>query len=183
LNHLLEVSQYSSEVALPVPDHNDLYLERREGLYLVQARGGRRGRTLKFSKWQCQQVFQCFWHCRPLAVAGLQQSLCQVTATTARYSSLKSTNRVIFRSEGVKFAAYCLVPKLEQPFHTVHSAMSISEEAECRQPPMQWQDLAEGEGGSCLHLIWAACTLLQRARWKWCLSVPDSHKVLYRCKT
>ena len=37
--------------------------------------------------------------------------------------------------------------------------------------------------GRCLYLIWAACTLLQRARWKWWLSDHDSHKVLYKCKT
>lgn len=132
-----------------------------------------RGRTLKFSKWQCQQLFQCFWHCPPLAVAGLQQSLCQDTATTARYRSLKSIIKGTFRSESIKFAACCLVPKLEQPFHTIHVAMSISEEAECCQPPMQRQDLAEGVGESCLHLTWAACTLLQESKmetvafWSW----------------
>lgn len=47
LNHLLKASQYSSGPALPVPDLNDLYLEGREGLYLLQARGGRRVRKRK----------------------------------------------------------------------------------------------------------------------------------------
>lgn len=67
----------------------------------------------------------------------------------SRYGSLKSNRRGTFRSEGIKFADCCLVPMLEQSFHTVHVAMSISKEAECCQPSLQWQNLDEREGGSC----------------------------------
>ena len=47
LNHPLKASQYSSGAALPVPDLSDPYLEGTEGLYLLQARGGRRMRKRK----------------------------------------------------------------------------------------------------------------------------------------
>lgn len=106
-----------------------------------------RGRTLKFSKWQCQQL--------SVFLALPMSSSSQVTAEPVPVHSncsqvwvSKIHQQRCFQIRRHQFATCCLVPKLEQFFCAIHLAMSIIEKAECCQPLIQWHhDLAEGEGG------------------------------------
>lgn len=61
LNHLLKAFQYSSGAVLSVPERNDLCLEGREGLYLLQARGGRRVRKRKDTEVSQVTVPTALW--------------------------------------------------------------------------------------------------------------------------